>query len=88
MNVTILFGDRERKSPVDVIVRRARDVVDAALARIGGHPAGSGIGHAPVWHSVAMRIDCAGDHHVQRLLAAIHEHCQQSRVKVMGVRRG
>ena len=34
MNVTILFGDREKKSSVDQIAQRAREAVDLVLARI------------------------------------------------------
>ena len=36
MHVTILFGDREKKSAPDQIAARARAVVDRALTRIGG----------------------------------------------------
>jgi len=79
MGLTILFGDRERKSSVDEIVRRARDVVDRALG--ASDPA-----QMPVWHSVAMQIECREQAEYARLLRAIERNCAQRRIAVMGVR--
>jgi hypothetical protein len=86
MNVTILFGDRERKCSLDEIVQRAHDAVESVLERFGG-------AHAPerrvrpVWHSVAMQIDCREESEYRQLLRAIEVHCALRRIAVMGVRR-
>lgn len=86
MNVTILFGDREKKSSPDQIALRAREAVDMVLSRIGEkHGATEEIG--PIWHSVAMQISCREEAEYQSLLAAIEHKCAERRVAVMGVRR-
>ena len=86
MNVTILFGDREKKSSVDQIAQRARAVVDDVLARIreDARPTNATV---PVWHSVAMQISCREESECQSLLSAIENTCAERRVAVMGVRR-
>ena len=86
MNMTILFGDREKKSSVDQIAQRAREAVDMVLARIRekhGATAASG----PIWHSVAMQISCSEEAEYARLLSAIESKCAERRVAVMGVHR-
>ena len=85
MNVTILFGDRGKKSSVDQIARRAREAVDDVLARIRCEQDGS-VTARPIWHSVAMQIDCREVDEYQYLLQAIERHCAQRDVAVMGVR--
>ena len=85
MNVTILFGDREKKSSVDQIAQRARDAVDDVLERIRCEQDGSVVVR-PIWHSVAMQIDCRAVDEYQHLLEAIERHCAQRDVAVMGVR--
>ena len=85
MNVTILFGDREKKSSVDQIAQRAREAVDMVLSRIRekhGTTAASG----PIWHSVAMQISCREEAEYLSLLSAIEGKCAERRVAVMGVR--
>ncbi|HET9034229.1 MAG TPA: hypothetical protein VFN25_15160 [Dokdonella sp.] len=84
MNVTILFGDRERKSSVDQIALRAREVVDAVLTRARENQESSTAG--PVWHSVAMQISCREEDEYLKLLAAIERKCVERRINVMGVR--
>ena len=85
MNVTILFGDREKKSSVDQIAQRAREAVDLVLARI--HEShGTIAANGPVWHSVAMQISCREEAEYQSLLAAIEHKCAERQVSVMGVR--
>lgn len=86
MNVTILFGDREKKSSVDQIALRAREAVDVVLARIRENH-GASEESRPVWHSVAMQISCREEAEYQSLLAAIERKCAERRVAVMGVRR-
>lgn len=86
MNVTILFGDREKKSSVDQIARRARAVVDDVLARIREN-AEPTVATGPVWHSVAMQISCREESEYQSLLSAIEHTCAERRVAVMGVHR-
>lgn len=86
MGLTIVFGDRERKASVDEIAQRARDVVDRVLVSTmrndGVHPA-----TAPIWHSVAMRIECHEESEYARLLSAIESTCDPRRVAIMGVHR-
>ena len=85
MNVTILFGDREKKSSADQIARRARAAVDDVLARIREN-ADPCVATGPVWHSVAMQISCREEAEYRNLLTAIERHCAERRVAVMGVR--
>lgn len=85
MNVTILFGDREKKFSVDQIARRAREAVDDVLARIREDTESSAAA-GPVWHSVAMQISCREETDYQHLLKAIESNCAERRVAVMGVR--
>lgn len=85
MNVTILFGDREKKSSVEQIARRAREAVDDVLARIRENTEAS-IATGPVWHSVAMQISCREENEAWSLLTAIERKCAERRVDVMGVR--
>jgi hypothetical protein len=85
MNVTILFGDREKKSSVDQIATRAREAVEDVLARIRDrHEATLAAG--PVWHSVAMQISCREEAEYLSLLSAIESNCAERRIDVMGVR--
>ena len=86
MNVTILFGDREKKSSVDQIAQRAREAVDLVLARIR-EKHGSMATSGPIWHSVAMQISCREESEYQSLLSAIEHRCAERRVAVMGVHR-
>lgn len=85
MNVTILFGDREKKSSADQIARRAREAVDIVLARICQNH-GATVANRPVWHSVAMQISCREEADFQSLLSAIEHKCAEREVSVMGVR--
>ena len=85
MNVTILFGDREKKSSVEQIARRAREAVDDVLARIRENTEAS-ISTGPVWHSVAMQISGREETEYRDLLTAIERNCAERRVAVMGVR--
>jgi hypothetical protein len=85
VNVTILFGDREKKSSVEQIARRAREAVDDVLARIR-EDAEPSLASGPVWHSVAMQISCREETEYQQLLKAIERNCAERRVDVMGVR--
>ena len=85
MNVTILFGDREKKCSVDEIVRRAHAVVEAVLEPVRA-TSPSFESARPVWHSVAMQIDCNEDSEYQQLLGAIKVNCALRRIAVMGVR--
>ncbi len=86
MGLTILFGDRERKASVAEIAERARDVVERVLLsstrKHGAEPAA-----APIWHSVAMRIECHEESDYARLLSAIESTCDARRVAIMGVHR-
>ena len=84
MNVTILFGDRERKSSVDQIALRAREVVEAVLERASESQESSAAG--PIWHSVAMQIACREEDEYLKLLSAIETKCVERRIDVMGVR--
>lgn len=84
MGLTILFGDRDRKSTVEEIARRAREVVDSVL---GQHGRGSAPAERPVWHSVAMQIECGEEAEYARLLSAIESNCAQRQVAIMGVHR-
>lgn len=85
MNVTILFGDRDRKCSLDEIVQRARAAVDAVLEPVrASSPAHNGT--EPVWHGVAMQIDCNGDSDYQQLLRAIEVNCALRRIAIVGVR--
>lgn len=84
MNVTIVFGDRERRSSVDQIALRAREVVDAVLARARDSQEAPTAG--PVWHSVAMQIACGEEDEYLKLLSAIQHKCAERRIDVMGVR--
>ena len=86
MNMTILFGDREKKSSADQIAQRAREAVDLVLARIHDKH-GPDVASGPVWHSVAMQISCREEAEYERLLSAIERKCAERRVAVMGVRR-
>jgi hypothetical protein len=85
MNVTILFGDREKKSSVDQIAMRAREAVDDVLARIRDRHE-SAVAAGPVWHSVAMQISCREEAEYLSLLSAIESNCAERRIDVMGVR--
>lgn len=85
MQVTILFGDRRKKSAPDQIAAQARLIVNSALRRIG-QMGQCAIPARPVWHSVAMQIDCGKESEFRALLDAIHGHCQPGCVEVMGVR--
>lgn len=85
MNVTILFGDREKKCSVDEIVRRAHAVVESALEPSRATSPSFETAR-PVWHSVAMQIDCKADSEYQQLLSAIKVNCTLRRIAVMGVR--
>lgn len=86
MNVTILFGDREKKYSLDEIVQRAHAAVDTVLERFR-----SSFSHGqavrPVWHSVAMQIDCAEESEFAQLIRAIEVNCALRRIAIMGVRR-
>lgn len=85
MNVTILFGDRERKCSLDEIVQRAHAAVDAVIKPYSAvSPASESV--EPKWHSVAMQIDCREDTEYQQLLRAIEVNCALRRIAVMGVR--
>ena len=85
MNVTILFGDREKKSSVDQIAQRAREAVDAVLVRIRESQEAL-VSNGPVWHSVAMQISCGEESEYRSLLSAIERNCAERRIDVMGVR--
>lgn len=84
MNVTILFGDREKRSSVDQIALRAREVVDCVLSRARESRQFAAAG--PVWHSVAMQISCREEEEYLELLTAIKHQCTERRINVMGVR--
>lgn len=84
MNVTILFGDREKRSSVDQIALRAREVVDAVLTR--ARVSHESIAAGPVWHSVAMQISCREEAEYLNLLSAIEHQCADRSINVMGVR--
>ncbi len=86
MGLTILFGDRERKSTVDEIARRAREVVDGVLGLQRRTDQADAVIARPVWHSVAMQIECREAGEYTRLLSAIEKNCAQRKVAVMGVR--
>jgi hypothetical protein len=86
MNVTILFGDREKKCSLDEIVQRAHAAVDSVLERFRATPT-SGEPNGPIWHSVAMQIDCSEESEYQQLLRAIEVNCSLRRIAIMGVRR-
>ena len=86
MGLTILFGDRERKSTVDEIAKRAREVVDGVLGLHRRNDLGDAAIARPVWHSVAMQIECRETAEYARLLSAIERNCAQRKVAVMGVR--
>ena len=79
MGLTILFGDRERKSTVDEIATRAREVVDGVLG-LGRHMGETDDSARPVWHSVAMQIECREAAEYARLLNAIEKNCLQRKV--------
>ncbi|MEZ5461939.1 hypothetical protein [Dokdonella sp.] len=83
--MTILFGDRERKCSLDEIVQRAHAAVDAVIEPLrASSPSSQDTG--PVWHGVAMQIDCREDSEYQQLLRAIEVNCALRRIAVMGVR--
>jgi hypothetical protein len=86
MNVTILFGDREKKFALDEIVQRAHAAVDSVLERIRPQHA-TNASDRPIWHSVAMQIDCPEESEYARLMRAIEVNCALRRIAVMGVRR-
>lgn len=86
MGLTILFGDRERKSSVEEIARRAREVVDSVL-RLHVRTHASDTAQMPIWHSVAMQIECREEAEYARLLSAIETNCAHLKVAVMGVHR-
>lgn len=86
MNVTILFGDREKKFSLDEIRQRAHAAVDTVLARVRPSPEREATPR-PVWHSVAMQIDCPEESEYAQLMRAIEVDCALRRIAVMGVRR-
>ncbi|MGB0135547.1 hypothetical protein [Dokdonella sp.] len=85
MNVTILFGDREKKYSLEEIVQHAHAAVDAVIEPFRA-ASPSFQGTRPVWHSVAMQIDFGADTEYQQLLRAIEVNCALRRIAVMGVR--
>lgn len=85
MNVTILFGDREKNSSADQIAQRAHEAVDMVLARIR-EKHGATAANGPVWHGVTMQISCDEEAEYQHLLTAIEHKCAERQVAVMGVR--
>lgn len=86
MNVTILFGDRQKKFSLDEILQRAHDAVDTVLER-ARPPHAIDTPARPIWHSVAMQIDCPEESEYTRLMRAIEVNCALRRIAVMGVRR-
>jgi len=86
ISLTVLFGDRERKSSPIEIAQRAREVVDAALAPTA-IPGLRERAQGPYWLSVAMQMNCADEIDSERLLRAISSTCPRRNVSIMGVRR-
>lgn len=84
MGLTILFGDRARRSSAQEIAERARAVVDNVLARYRRRTTRAA--QRPVWHSVAMLIELEERADYPRLLDAIRGECARGRVDVMGIR--